>query len=269
MRSWEESSRPFPWLAGLESWRERSFQPIPLAIRGFLEVRNHVWRSIVAGVRIEQRQVFLPDSFDSRYLGEPQIGNFFIRSWTARRDRFDAVVHLPHALPRPVVDDHDLWLDRVEERGRSCAVECAVAAGLIDGYSAQLVYRAAELHLLLPVEIDQIQVSKLAIARQHARHALIFESNWSFLFRGGTKRIGPAAVDRLRQNLLIRGDHEDTKSLDRDLISRLDDGALACGGSRVAVQPLLIFLLDGIAVVVEFANGQHFGEIGRASCRKR
>src|SRR4029077_2727708 len=152
-----------------------------------------------------------------RYRGEPQIGNFFIRSrLCARRcDRFDATVHLPHTFARPVIDDHDLGFDGVEKRGRSSTVECTVTAVLIYGDHAELVYRARELHFFFPIEIDQIQVFELAVTHEHAGHTLIFEPYGSFLFGRGAKRIRAAAADGLGQNLLIRSDDEDTESLER------------------------------------------------------
>src|SRR5580704_3944024 len=55
------------------------------------------------------------------------------------------------------------------------------------------------------------------------------------------------------------------KALYGNLVSRLDDGALADGGSLVAIQPLLIFLLDGVAVIVKLADGNHLGERGESA----
>jgi hypothetical protein len=45
---------------------DRGTDPIPFAFRGFFEVRDHVFRGIVVGVLVHQRQVLLPDAFDSR-----------------------------------------------------------------------------------------------------------------------------------------------------------------------------------------------------------
>jgi hypothetical protein len=79
-------------------------------------------------------------------------------------------------------------------------------------------------------------------------------------WRIGAERIAPAAIDRIRQKLLIRRDYQDVEVLHGNLIAGLDDHSLAAGDSFVVVEPDLILRGSRVAVIVEFANRHHFGE---------
>src|SRR5712692_8845969 len=188
---------------------DRRTDSIPLVRGPVLEVRDHVFRRIVVRVLIEQRQVLLPDAFDSRQLGKSEIRNFFIRSdlRTRGRYRFDAIVNLPHALPLSIVYDDDLGPDGSKKRWRTRAVEGPVPARLIQGYRPQPVDRTRQLHLFFPIEIDQIQELELAVDQHHPEYPLVLVPERSDLLCVGAQWIGPAAGEGFRNNLLIRSNH--------------------------------------------------------------
>jgi hypothetical protein len=183
----------------------------------------------VGGVGIQQRQVFLPDAFDSGYFREPLISNLFVGgdAGAGRRHGFDSRINLPHAFSWPVVHDDDLRPDGIEKGRRASAIERAVATGLIQGYGSKLVQGTCQLHLFGPIEVDQIQIFKLAIGQQHAYGALVFGRDGSFLFRIGAERIRSAAVDRFRQKFLIGRDDQDAGAFQRNFIAGIHDGPLA------------------------------------------
>src|SRR6266508_758441 len=107
----------------------------------------------------------LPDAFDAGDLGKPLVmpGQRLGRAgrWTAE----------PFAWA--VVDDHHLWPDRVEKPRRSGAVEGAMTARLIHRHLSQSIARTRQLHLLLPIEIGQIEERELAVGEERADHVLI------------------------------------------------------------------------------------------------
>ncbi len=55
-----------------------------------------------------------------------------------------------------------------------------MAAGLIDGYRAQLIDRARQLHVLFPVEIDEVQIFELVIREQYAHDTLVLRRDRKF-----------------------------------------------------------------------------------------
>src|SRR5258707_72130 len=56
---------------------DRRTNPMSLALRGVLEIGDHVRRRVVAGILIQQRQVLLPDAFHARRLRQPEVGISF------------------------------------------------------------------------------------------------------------------------------------------------------------------------------------------------
>src|SRR5260370_23588187 len=80
--------------------RDGRLDPVPLTVGGFLEVRDHVFRSIVLRVAVEQRQVTLPNAFDSRQSRQPQVRISFIRPRATGRNGLNCAVHLPQTLAR-------------------------------------------------------------------------------------------------------------------------------------------------------------------------
>src|SRR5439155_17634164 len=74
------------------------------------------------------------------------------------------------------------------------------------------------------------------------------------------------AIDGLGQELPIgRHDQGLAAALERNLVPGLDDLALVAGDRLVVVEPAPIHLVDGVAVIVEFADRDHLGERGKAA----
>ena len=164
------------------------------------------------------------------------------------------------ALPRSVVHDHDLRLDRVEKSGRAGAIQRAMTAGLIQRDLAQLVHRARELHLHGPVEIGEIEKPELAKGEQRADHAVVLGHVPRLFLGRGTQRVRLAAIHRFREQLTVRGDDVGLDAFQRNPITDLEDRSPVAADAEIGVPPPLVRRLDEIAAIEAAADRDELRE---------
>src|SRR5262245_17837356 len=133
-----------------------------------------------------------------------------------------------------------------------------MAARLIQGHRAQLVHGAYKFHLLRPVQIDQREHLELAERQHRSDHILIFGTSRRLLLGGGAEWIySSGSAKRFIQQFAIGGDNERFKALDRNAVTRLDDGSLAGRGIAKVIKPLLIDRFDLVASPVKLTERDH------------
>jgi hypothetical protein len=74
------------------------------------------------------------------------------------------------------------------------------------------------------------------------------------LFRFRSQWIGSASIHWVGQKLFIGGNHQNLQSGDWNLVAGLHDGVFAGGSGFETVKPLLILLLDIVAMGIEPAD---------------
>ena len=87
---------------------DRRSNPMTAARLGVLQVRDHVFRRVVGGIRVKQRTMTLPDAFDARTLCDPIV----VRG----RDLAETGRGASQTFSRTVVHDDNLRLHRIEMR---------------------------------------------------------------------------------------------------------------------------------------------------------
>src|SRR5262245_31840038 len=165
----------------------RRANPVSLTVCRLLFVGNHVGLGVVRRIRIEQRPVPLPDAFDAGRLREA------IELLGLRLDG-STVGRSPESLPRPIVHDDHLGVDRVQESGRPCTVERSMATRLINRDATQLVCRAGKLHFLFPIQIGHIEKREFAKRQQCRKHPLILSLVLGVVLRGRAQRVVLASL---------------------------------------------------------------------------
>src|SRR5207253_2662947 len=138
------------------------------------------------------------------------------------------------------------------------AVERAVAVRLPDRDVPELVLRTRQLHLLLPIEVAQIEEGELAERHELADHELVLGNIVRLVLRRRAERVRTTAVDRLWNEVTVRDHDLYLSALQRNLVARLRDRPLGSAAHRlIRIHPLLVRRLDEIAAVVTMLDRDH------------